>query len=124
MTRKSLFLLNLSLNCCGLRFDSSIPFMNFHYYTKTHHLVPTQYYQSLTEDRKKLHNEIFKLNESGLGYRRIHRKLVEKGFQIGKSPTTVDSIIKKKIKRDEFLNQPVIEEYRNFDIEFYRVVEN
>ena len=96
--------------------------MNFHYYTKTHHLVPTLYNQSLTEDRKKLHNEIFRLNKTGLGYRKIHRKLVEKGFQIGKSPTTVDSIIKKRIKRDEFLNQPIVEEYRDFDIEFYRII--
>ena len=51
----------------------------------------------------------------------IHKKLVEKGFKIGKSPTCVDSIIKKRIKRNEFLNQPVIEDYRNFDIQFLEV---
>jgi hypothetical protein len=47
--------------------------------------------------------------------------LVKKGFKIGKSPSTIDSIIKKRTKREEFLNQPVIEEYRNFDIEFLRI---
>ena len=99
-------------------FDSSIPFLVFVFYTKTHHLSPSQYNVPLSKDRKKLHNEIFRLNKTGLGYRKIHRKLVEKGFQIGKSPTTVDSIIKKRTKRDEFLNQPIIQEYRNFDIEF------
>ena len=98
--------------------------MTFDHFIKTHKLNPSQYNNSLSKDRKIIHNEIFRLYNKGLGYRRIHRKLVEKGFQIGKSPTTVDSIIKKRIKRDEFLNQPVIEEYRNFDIEFYRVVES
>jgi hypothetical protein len=59
----------------------------------------------------KLHNE-------GWGYTKIHKHLVKNGFKIGKSRTVVDSIIKKRLKRDEFLNQPIIEEYRNFDIEF------
>ena len=120
----SVFNHQYSFNRCGLLNDSSIPFMNFHFHTKTHLLVSSPYYNSLSGDKEKLHKEIFRLSDKGLGYRRIHRKLVEKGFQIGKSPTTVDSIIKKRTKRDEFLNQPIIEEYRNFDIEFYRVVEN
>jgi hypothetical protein len=59
----------------------------------------------------KLHNE-------GWGYTKIHKHLLKNGFKIGKSRTVVDSIIKKRLKRDEFLNQPIIEEYRNFDIEF------
>jgi hypothetical protein len=59
----------------------------------------------------KLHNE-------GWGYTKIHKHLVKNGFKIGKSRTVVDCIIKKRLKRDEFLNQPIIEEYRNFDIEF------
>ena len=59
----------------------------------------------------KLHNE-------GWGYTKIHKHLLKNGFKIGKSRTVVDSIIKNRLKRDEFLNQPIIEEYRNFDIEF------
>jgi hypothetical protein len=47
--------------------------------------------------------------------------LVKKGFEIGKSPSTVHSIIKKREKREKFLNQPVIEEYRNFDILFVKI---
>ena len=35
-----------------------------------------------------------------------------------------DKVIKKRMKRDEILNQPVIEEYRNFDIQFLRVNQN
>ena len=40
--------------------------------------------------------------------------LVEKGFQVGKSRTVVDSMIKKRIKRERILNQPIIlEEYKD-----------
>ena len=42
-------------------------------------------------------------------------------FKIGKSPSTVHSIIKKREKRDKFLNQTVVEGYKDFDILFYRV---
>jgi len=35
-----------------------------------------------------------------------------------------DKVIKKRMKRDEILNQPVIEEYRDFDIQFLRVNQN
>jgi hypothetical protein len=50
--------------------------------------------------RKKSHNEIFNLYNQGLGYKRIHRKLVENGWKVGKSPNTIDSIIKKRMKRN------------------------
>ena len=78
----------------------------------------------MSKDREKLHRVIFNLKEEGLGYKRIHRKLVEMGMNVGKSPNTIDSIIKKRLKRDEILNQPVIEEYKNFNIQFLRVNQN
>tara|TARA_Y100000816_G_scaffold145303_1_gene103121 strand:+ start:166 stop:366 length:201 start_codon:yes stop_codon:yes gene_type:complete len=65
-----------------------------------------------------------KLHNKGWGYTKIHHHLLENGFKIGKSRTTVDSIIKKRIERDEFLNQPVIEGYKGFDILFYKVKED
>jgi len=111
-------------NSYGLTFDSSIPFLVFVFYTKTHHLSPSQYNNPLSNDRKKLQKEIFRLKEQGLGYKRIHRKLVENGWKVGKSPNTIDSIIKKRLKRNKILNQPVIEEYRDFDIQFLRVNQN
>jgi len=104
-----------------MEFDSSIPFLVYDFYSETHFLVPSQYHIPLSEDKQKLHTEIFNLHKQGIGYRRIHRILVKKGFKIGKSPSTIDSIIKKRTKREQFLNQPVIEEYRNFDIEFLRI---
>ena len=33
----------------------------------------------------------------------------------------MDYIIKKRLERDRFFNQEITEEYRNFDIEFYRI---
>ena len=109
---------------CGFNFDSSIPFLVFVFYTKTHLLSPSQYNVPLSEIREKLHRVIFNLYEKGLGYKRIHRKLVEMGNDVGKSPNTIDSIIKKRLKRNKILNQPVIEEYRDLDIQFLRVNQN
>ena len=47
--------------------------------------------------------------------------MVENGFDVAKSSTAIDSIIKKRLKREEFLNQPITNEYSNYDIEFLRV---
>ena len=114
----------MSLYGCGLTFDSSIPFLTFTFYTITHKLVPSNYYRPLTKTQLKLHKEIIKLQKKGLSYRKIHKELIKKGFKIGKSPSTVHSIIKKREKRDKFLNQPVIEGYKDFDILFYQVRED
>ena len=56
------------------------------------------------------------LHNNGWGYTKIHTYLSEKGFKIGKSRTTVDSIIKKIKKREEFLSQPFIDGIGNFRI--------
>ena len=108
----------------SIKFDSSIPFIKFHFVSKTHRLNPSPYYGPLSSDKENLHTEIMKLHNKGWGYTKIHHHLLENGFKIGKSRTTVDSIIKKRIERDEFLNQPVIEGYKGFDILFYKVKED
>jgi len=110
-----------SLNGYGIRFDSSVPFLKYIFHSKTHLLSSTNYNKPLSEEREKLHTEIFKLKDEGLGYRRIHKSLVESGFKIGKSPTSVDSIIKKRILRNTILEQGVTEDYQNFDIQFLMV---
>ena len=56
------------------------------------------------------------LHNKGWGYTKIHRHLINNGFEIGKSRTTVDSIIKKIKKREEFLSQPIIDGIGNFRI--------
>lgn len=98
--------------------------MTFTFYTITHKLVPSNYFKPLTKTQLKLHKEIIRLQKKGLGYKKIHKELINKGFKIGKSPSTVHSIIKKMEKRDKFLNQPVVEGYKDFDILFYQVRED
>jgi len=54
--------------------------------------------------------------DEGLGYKKIHRVLVKEGFEVGKSPNCVNSMIKKRLKREEFLNQKDNIEYKEFKI--------
>ena len=55
------------------------------------------------------------MNE-GLGYKRIHKVLVKEGIEVGKSPNCVNSMKKKRLKREEFLNQKDQCEYKEFKI--------
>ena len=67
--------------------------------------------------RVKLHNEINKLHQKGWGFIKIHAHIIKNGFKIGKSRTTVDSIIKKMRKREEFYSQPILDGIGNFRVE-------
>ena len=71
--------------------------------------------------RLKLHKEIVRLQKKGLGYKKIHKELINKGFKIGKSPSTVHSIIKKMEKRDGFYHQPIMDGIGNFRVEWREV---
>ena len=70
--------------------------------------------------RLKLHTEINKLHEQGWGYTKIHTHLIKNGFNIGKSRTTVDKILKKMKKREEFLSQPIIDGIGNFRVKWLK----
>ena len=61
------------------------------------------------------------MNE-GLGYKRIHKVLVKEGFEVGKYPNCVNSMIKKRLKREKFLNQKDDVEYKEFKIMVMRKV--
>ena len=76
------------------------------------------YLNPLTEDRKKLHQEIDKLHQLGWGYTKIHTHLKKNGFKIGKSRTTVDKILKKMKKKHEYLSQPILDGIGNFRVEW------
>ena len=62
-----------------------------------------------------------KLHNKGWGYTKIHTHLRKNGFNIGKSRTTVDSIIKKMKKREKFLSQLIKEDLGNFRVEVMKV---
>ena len=96
------------------------PYLVFDYIIKTHQFNPSQFFNPIPQDRKKLHHEIDKLHQLGWGYTKIHRHLIENGFEIGKSRTTVDCIIKKMKKRKEFLSQTIISEIGNFRVKWLK----
>ena len=70
----------------------------------SHKFSPTPYYTH-KHHRKSIHDRIKDLRTSGYGYRKIHKVLVSEEFEIGKSPTTVDHMIKKMDRRERILNQ-------------------
>lgn len=63
-----------------------------------------------------------KLHNKGWGYTKIHHHLIKNGFDIGKSRTTVDTIIKKINKRKDFLNQTIYKSgFQDFRVEWRKV---
>ena len=93
-----------------------VPHLIFDYVITSHQFFPSEYSKPIPKDRQKLHNEIQKLHELGWGYTKIHRHLRENRFQIGKSRTTVDKILKKMKKKHDYLSQPIIDGIGNFRI--------
>ena len=94
-----------------------IPHIIFDYVITTHQFNSTPYFtKQLSDSRIKIQNKVRELHNQGIGYTKIHRYLMENGFEIGKSRTTVDSMIKKMKKRDEFFSQPIIDGIGNFRI--------
>ena len=73
----------------------------------SHKFSHTPYFNDYSK-RIPIHNRIKELSKQGLGYRKIHRVLVKEKWKIGKSPTCVDTMIRKMKKREKFLNQEVV----------------
>ena len=74
------------------------------YIVVSHKFSHTLYFNDYSK-RIPIHNRIKELSKQGLGYRKIHRVLVKEKWKIGKSPTCVDTMIKKMKKRKMFLDQ-------------------
>ena len=99
-----------------------IPHIIFDYVITTHQFNSTPYFtKQLSDSRIKIQNKVRELHNQGIGYTKIHRYLMENGFEIGKSRTTVDSMIKNMKKRDEFFSQPIIDGIGNFRIKMMEV---
>ena len=103
------------------RIFSYLPYITVSVIVKSHLFSPNLYSNRFYKDREPIHNRINELRSDGLGYRKIHKVLVSEKFKIGKSPTTVDSMIKKMDRRDKILNQKDVVEIVKVDIEFLRV---
>ena len=61
------------------------------------------------------------LHNKGWGYTKIHTYLRKNGFEIGKSRQTVNTMIKKMKKRDEFFSQPILDGIGNFRVEMKKL---
>ena len=89
-----------TINCGGFY----KPFLSVHLIVVSHKFSHTPYFNDYSK-RIPIHNRIKELSKQGLGYRKIHRVLVKEKWKIGKSPTCVDTMIKKMKKREQFLSQ-------------------
>ena len=85
----------------------------------SHKFSPSPYFNDYSK-RIPIHNRIKELSKQGLGYRKIHRVLVKEKWKIGKSPTCVDTMIRKMDRRDRILNQKDVVEIVKVDIECLR----
>ena len=108
----------LSFNRGGMVCDGRKPYLIFEHIITTHKFNPTNYRYIDVSHREKLHNEVMNLHNKGWGYTKIHRHLITNGFEIGKSRTTVDIMIKKIKKREQFLNQTIYKSgFQDFRVE-------
>ena len=84
----------------------------------SHKFSHTPYFKQYN-DRKSIHNRIKELTDKGLVYRKIHSILIKEGFDIGKSPSCVYSIIKKLEKREKILSQETIVELGKIEVRVF-----
>lgn len=52
--------------------------------------------------------------DKGLVYKRKHKVWLIERFEVGKSPNCINSMIKKRLKREKFLTQGDEVEYKEF----------
>ena len=97
------------------------PHIIFDYEIISHQFNATPYFtKQLSNERIKTQDKVTELRNQGWGYKKIHRYLLKKGFKIGKSRTTMDSIIKKIKKQEEFLSQTIIDGFENIFKRFFK----
>jgi len=82
--------------------------------------------KSLSPQQKLIHNIIFKLKSQGYGFKQISDTLNKHNIRTttGKNfyRSLVWNIYKKRLKRNKFMSQTIVKEYRDFDIVFYKIV--
>ena len=86
----------------------------------SHKFSPSPYFNDYSK-RIPIHNRIKELSKQGLGYRKIHNILIKEGFDIGKSPSCVYSMIKNLKKREKILSQKTTVELGKIEVRVLRV---
>ena len=103
-----------------LCFPTQTPFLTFVYSITTHLLGSNV--KPLSPQQKLIHRIIFKLKSQGYDFKQISDTLNKHNIRTttGKKfyRSLVWNIYKKRLKRNEFMNQPIVKEYKDFDIEF------
>lgn len=100
--------------------ENFYPFLVFEHIVTTHHFSPHQYNRKYHE-RKLIRDKVWELHNKGWGYTKIHRYLISNGYEIGKSRTCVDTMIRKRIKREKIINQPeMVEKFVDFRMEVFK----
>ena len=92
------------------------PYLTVNFIVVSHKFNPSPYFTH-KHNRKSIHKRINELRSDGLGYRRIHRIMISEGFDIGKSPTCVHTMIKKMDQRERILKQQTLSELDHIKIE-------
>ena len=95
------------------------PYLTISFKVVYHRFNVTQFVHRKYTERKPLHKRINKLMSEGLGYRRIHKVLVDENWEVGTSPTCVDTMIRKMKRREFILSQPTITEYDKMKIQVF-----
>ena len=92
------------------------PYLFIDFILVSHQFNPTPYFTT-NKDRKSIQEKVWELHNEGWEYTKIHTYLIENGYKIGKSRTCVDSMIKKRTKRELILNQPIlVDKYVNLHL--------
>jgi hypothetical protein len=98
-----------------------IPHLTFTFNLNSTKFSVHQYKRTYPE-RKEIRDKVWELHQDGWGYTKIHQYLQKNGYEVGKSRTTVDSMIKKMKKREYILGlKDQIRKYEDFKIQYFRV---
>ena len=94
------------------------PYIMINFKVVSHKFSHTSYFNDIS-DRKSIHKKIKQLMNKGLNYKQIHIILIKEGFDIGKSPSCVFSMIKKLKKRERILNQNTTIELGKIEVKVF-----
>ena len=82
--------------------------------------------KSLSPKQKLIHRIIFKLKSQGYDFKQISDTLNKHNIRTTKGKkfyrSLVWNIYKKRLKRNEFMSQTIVKEYRDFDIMFFKIL--
>ena len=96
--------------------------MVFDYVITTHQFFPSNYFiKDIPKNRQSIRNKVRELFNQGWGYTKIHKYLLKNGYKVSKHRTSIDCMIKKMKKRDEFFTQPILDGIGNFRVEMLEI---